>query len=90
MRLKAMRQWHDWVHQTWSQDQEPRAEDQHYVGCLKSVVNIPNTEERRVPPRFDDGAGPSYQTPKDLPYGMSFDWWTADAFQGKKENRVGK
>lgn len=58
--VQDMHQWHDWVHQTWSQYQEVRAEDQHYVGRLKSMVNIPNTNDKWAPPLYIDDASTPY------------------------------
>ncbi|CAN6458183.1 unnamed protein product [Victoria cruziana] len=59
----TFKQWHEWTSQTYGQqEQEPWAEDQHQVGCIRSKVHIPNTQERWVPP--------SYQTPQNPAYGM--------------------
>lgn len=72
------------------QNQEPRADDQYQVGHLKSKVDLPNSEERWTPLLFDDGAGTSYQMPKDLIYGMPLNWQTSNIFQSGKENTNGE
>ncbi|CAN6474425.1 unnamed protein product [Victoria cruziana] len=59
----TFKQWHEWASQTYGQqEQEPRGEDQHQVGRIRSKVHIPNPNERWVPP--------SYQTPENPLYGM--------------------